>query len=648
MEVWPASTLEASLPNDLLRGGIGELEVQFLRSGTRGSPNSLAGHTARCPIDSYRVRCRLPAGPHRLRLKMPGHVPVYRWDLTLAAEHTLDLGRLVLKPGASVSGWVQTAAGEAASDAEVRVSAWRSEQGAQSLEALQRSRATGWVARTNEFGFFQVDGLAPGAYEVTAEREGFARAWLGPLEVREGLESQLVESLVLAPPAELVVLVEPPVDPYGRPWTVALQPQEIERGASYVKEPVPEGGEVVLRGLAPGPYHLDVQDADGDYWASEPVMALSGPARHHVVVPVVEVRGLLVLGQEPLAAGILFSARDRRRVKMVSDDEGKFEGYLPREGEWSVALQGEGDRSRTDLDRVEVRRKPGKSYAELELRVPDTWVEGKVLDEAGQPVAGAEVRAGQLASGSKRRLGNTAQTDAKGRFELRGLPEGLTQFHASKAEATSDSVQTQVAEGTPAQVELRLQATQTLLISVSSDGGPVGGASLVVGAELVPGQGMASLSPRVSDLQGSVSLVVPKRATAVVGIVSAPSFATRIFRVEVPRNSQPLGIQLQRGGGRLTLDFARAFQGEPGAREAITVPLLLHGGALLPVQALSMSPLGFDRSQEVVTLGSFLPGEYSLCSGKAGTVAAREGNAEVPGCVSGYLPPGGELRLVLP
>ena len=67
---------------------------------------------------------------------------------------------------------------------------------------------------------------------------------------------------------------------------------------------------------------------------------------------------------------------------------------------------------------------------------PGGMIEGEVVDVYGASVAGAEV-----AWGDPPRWARAARTDAKGRFELRGVPEGsiwVTARHEIGGEASTD------------------------------------------------------------------------------------------------------------------------------------------------------------------------------------------------------------------
>ena len=88
-------------------------------------------------------------------------------------------------------------------------------------------------------------------------------------------------------------------------------------------------------------------------------------------LPLVEVRGRVTLGDEPIAATFWFGgAYGERRIRFEPDAEGRFEGLLPEEGLWPVHLVSGAESLRLPLKPVEVKVSQGKSFAEVEIRVP--------------------------------------------------------------------------------------------------------------------------------------------------------------------------------------------------------------------------------------------------------------------------------------
>lgn len=352
------------------------LTASFAAAPGRAAAEGPQG-TVSCPIGERRLHCSLPAGRFDLQLRADGFAPAYLWDVQVQAGAEKALGLVRLWRGSSVSGRVEMADGLPA-PGEV-------ELGLQTagVPLPETARRLGLLARrvqANERGFFQFLDVPPGTYELTVARAGFAPARAAPVVVREGLETQLIEPLVLAPPAVFEVAVSPPADPYGRAWRLRLMEKvagTVQAGGVIAGSANPEG-RWERSGLPPGSYRLSIEDQDGSRWAVEEVEVAPGRPPVEIVLPLVEVRGRVRRGKEPLAATLWFGGRaGARRVRFDADEEGRFEGVLPEEGTWRVELVAEEAGLKLAVPPVEVKRRKGSRVAEVEVLLSDTTLAGR-------------------------------------------------------------------------------------------------------------------------------------------------------------------------------------------------------------------------------------------------------------------------------
>jgi hypothetical protein len=245
-------------------------------------------------------------------------------------------------------------------------------------------------AQPNDQGFFQFAGVKPGIYALRAEHRDFAPAEESPIVVRAGLATELSQLLTLRPLAVLTVQVDPPLDPFDRPWRLRLNRESSFGGGSF-KGVADETGAWLQRGLPPGRWHLSVLGENEGIWASQSVEIDGADSFATVEVGAIAVEGRAFQGKEPFRGALWFGgARGARRVRFDPDENGEFLGLLPEEGEWEVQAESPGaGLDRLTLEPVEVRRRPGQSKARVEIQVPDTRLEGRVVDEAGRGVAPA-------------------------------------------------------------------------------------------------------------------------------------------------------------------------------------------------------------------------------------------------------------------
>ena len=647
--VFPVGTLTGRLvfPDDALS----ELSIEFQSSpsppGEEGStvavPVAVPPSQRSCPVDQGQWSCTVPATRLDLRLTSGPHIPHYLWDVKVHEGKEVDLGTRTLELGASLTGWLEWREVDIDIAAtEVRIEpqrfGWHS-------DAEERRQLSTLKLRTKPTarGFFQFHGLSPGAYQLTARTPGAVAASLD-LVLRENREVVLEAPVVLQPPIEVEVVVDPPADPLGRPWLLTVG-QLDDAGVLQVRAEDEATAEGTWRSTAlePGHYLASIGDLSGGDWTERWFEVASGMRPIFMEVPVVAVEGQLRVGDEPLQTTLVFgSTQGKQRIPMETDEEGRFEGSLPREGMWPLDLVPPGDLQLNQaLDPVEVRRRPGTSTAFLDLRLPDTRLAGIVMAD-GEPVPRA--RMAIVREGDDKRRDAILLADDDGEFELLGLSPGVLHAHAYSRGRKSPWVRVELEEDL-IQPELHLELEHRIELSglVLSPTGPVPGADVAIWPTLHDGS-FRLLERATTGVDGSFPAEVPAGAVRADFLVMAPGFAHRLLTAEVkapdPALSQgipPQIIQVEAAAGALILDGIAPQGNLP------TDTVLLYDRTRFPLDLLLQMLLpkgGIVPRDGALALPQMAPGSYGLCSG-----SPSEDTFDCPG---GYLPPGGELRLGFP
>lgn len=643
LDLWPAGTVEGGLALEKGEEPPSEVAV-FFRSAPDVAP-SQAPPPAKvvCPVKKQAWRCVVPAGVMDLRVQADGFVPRYLWGVRVQPGKTLRPGRLELRRGSAVLGWVLTADRSPTENATVELRP----RVAGAVRAKERLESLSFKTAVNSRGFFQIDGVPPGAYVLEARHERFAPA-IASVRVVPGEVTEVANPpLVLDFPKVLEVFIDPPVDPAGEPWSVKLQ--RLDRDSSMIttlaQEEAPPDGVLRLADLPQGRYILRISRAQGDAWWAEEVVIDENPAPVEVRIEQVRVAGTVRLGEKPLAATVWFGGRHGAvRVETRSDEEGAFETWLPRPGSWPVHVSSASPVVEREISKVEVRPRPGSDRAEVELELPDTVLRGKVVDEAGTPIPKAIVTA-QPMGGARERLVQ-AFTDDEGLFALSGLPTGLALVQADAGrDRYAHPVEVAISEDRSSEPLVLIASPQKRVRgSVVSAAGPVPGARLR--ATPVGVQTLMTASA-TTDAQGLFELFLPPQAREVVLRVAAPGFAYRMLRLPLPEGDLAIGVE--QTGGTLIVETEEPLDGTDPNGPSVFV---LRNGAVaglgsLRAWAMASGVPPSDPRRSVIPLVE--PGSYQACLVFPPEVPGLElGVVPASRCTGGSLAPNGELALKLP
>lgn len=622
------------------------LTVVLLPSRQDRLPAGSAGAETECPVRDGRWACHLPAAVLDARFRAPGFLSVYRWGLRVERGGTVDLGTLDLRRGAGLAGWVRTEDGGPLGEAgrvELDVPAVWADDPAEAERKPLRAVATDVLPN----GFFAFQGIPPGTYALTARHPDYAPATVQPPVVRESSETELPDYVLLARPLDLTVHVDPVSDERGRPWKVTARSRDPVDGrwtevplAGVEEEPGTYRG---LR-LAPGPYQVEVGNAERERVASEEVVLARGSDTVTVRVGLLRLRGSVRLGDVPLADAsvTLESLSSLVNVRARTDENGDFAGHLPEGLEWAATVRAESPRVQAALARVEVSEQDGE--ARVDIRLPDTTLRGSVVDEGGRGVGAwvTYISASEIVHSQFR-------TDEAGRFAIRGLPHGeyLLSATALTNGATSRAEKVLLSEGFgAAEVRLVVGARTVVRGTVVGVSGPLPRVQVLAFPRFADG----SLDPldsaqTSSGPDGRFELDVPARARSLDVVMMAPGRTLDAAVVPLPARD-PVSLGVGEVGGTLHLSWRDPLD----LRDLrLASPSLTLRGAALDFGLLRLwagrHGAAFSSPATEALIPQLAAGHWRVCFPPPGRTVAEEMASPSRRCAEGDLLPGGELTL---
>jgi hypothetical protein len=555
--------------------------------------------------------------------------------------------------GASVSGFVRTEDGKACDGARVEVTSLDGHRllASQDLKRFDASDAERYpfTAVTDARGFFQVVSVPAGEYGLAASdsKGGVGRS---TVSIGPDAETRLSDALELSPPVSVRVSVAP-AHPHGTPWTVALEADSASGAMVELVNQTGDDGSTLFKAVPEGAYRVVVRD-QVQRWFSQAIQVEAHSQPILVELPLLELRGSVRLGNEPLAARLTFRGLGLARISFESDSLGLFQGFLPRAGTWTVDVEASDLGVSRSMRNIEVVRE-SEMHASVELDLPDTRLEVDVVTERGGSVRDATVAVVSVGGGASDRPFQ-AFPGHDGRFVLRGLPLGDVVVWAEGTQGgESDRTSLRIVEGSRHQVRLVLRdAARTVGRIVSAKtGAPIAGAFAFVVPSQVP---LAGATLERSDSTGRFEIRIPHGTREVNALFGAPGKAVTMAKVPVVTvNDGPSGeaepsfqLVLDASGGRITLDFDAPVNLGDASAGTIAV---FHAA----VPELLSNMVGLPGSGEItadgrqIRLSRVETGHYRFC---AMSLTEYVSGSSVPEnrCAQGVVVADGDLRLSLP
>lgn len=575
------------------------LEVRFASGKGEGR---MEGEVPCVVQDRVLSACELPVGVSDLRLSADSWVPQYLWGVEIGVDQAVDLGQLQFERGASLAGWVEVVGDQdqiASAVAKLRPATGASLEYASDSDR-ERLSFRQYAAKPAPNGFLQFKGLRPGTFRLEVEAPGLTLAVLDGLEIAAGQETFIDQALRMEAPLALTVVVDPPFAPWGEPWTAELFKRRCRGAEQIAIAEVDFSGSWNLEGLAPGNY-LVVIKTEGDdgrgvsRWAEEEI-ELERSAMHPVGVEIVEVEGELKDQEGPIPANLWFGGRNGLpSITFISDRDGEFHGYLPREGLWEVEIARDGRRDAIQrIEAVEVAALEPGQPARVTIELSAIGIHGSVVDAEGEPIGDASVL---LVSTERQTVEGNVLADSNGEFEFSGLRSGPVQLSAYTARGNSDLLEIELTAERPDEpVTLTVQGRTAIRGVVRGPGGPVAGAAIRAFAP----QDMVETT--LSGPEGRFEIEVSQSPEARL-IVIAPGHAAWWRTVSTEAEPADVDVHLHGSGGRLKLDLgSHATATLRSAAGSVSIAALAGG----PVSGETLTPL-------------LAPDTYSVCTSPFGT-----------------------------
>jgi protocatechuate 3,4-dioxygenase beta subunit len=535
-----------------------------------------------------------------------GMAPGKKTGVRVVSDGVTDAGVITLEPGLTLRGRVldlvdDTPVAGAAVQASVPSSfGFRIDQ-----------PALGETTVTGSDGLFLIEGIEPGAHNISVEHPDYSRA------------DTRVEVVEDVDPPEIVVhlsrggtITGTVRDAGGQPVPNARIMMMQGRGGDMRWASTDADGTYVFERLAPATYNLS-RFQEGNMLAGMGTKSATVEDGQTVVVdfdetPGVNLTGLVLRGDEPVADAMMFFLRSGggpglEMKSAQSEADGSYRVGLDSGGTYDVTVQAGGRGGFRGGSAVQLVV-PDEEEVSLDVVLATSGIAGSVTDADGEPLAGARVQAlidptsGGTSTGSR-----VGSTDPAGSYVIEGLEPGIYNVTVTAAGFTSaERSGIEVGDsGLTSSVDFRLEPGRILRGRVVDPGGRGLGGAMVFVTQTSTGETFSR--PTQTDVNGVFTATGPGEGTVDITAIAggwAPASRTGV----VPREGEETVIQVSLGGKIEARVLGPDGQPVSGVQLRIR-PLASSPGNLMAFGSNQPRPTGPDGA---TTIDLLAPGPYEI------------------------------------
>jgi hypothetical protein len=298
--------------------------------------------------------------------------------------------------------------------------------------------------------------------------------------------------------------------------------------------------------MTTGDYSIGIKDSDGSLLLRRHVRVDPLMRPLFVDLDLIPIRGRVHAGDTGIRATVLLRGREADSISSMrfrTNSDGEFEGALPHDGRWQVAMDLENGGRQIRRPDVTIARSDA-GPVRLDFELPDGRIHGVVVDsEHKATVAFVAISRNQSVVAEVR-------TEPDGSFDFAALDRGTVVVEANSEEGESGTM-TVTADPDAKPFELILSKNRKLVVRIETRSGfPVAGALLHYA-----GDAFTDVRRTFSDPEGKVLLEIPDATTTLTVAALAPGLGSIVNTVPVPTSSAPLKIVLDEEAGILALNM---------------------------------------------------------------------------------------------